>query len=90
MQETWIQSLIQEDPTSHRTTKPISHNYWACVLQSRNRNYWHLHTLLWNEKPPQWETSAQHPQSSLQLPQQEKSHCSNKDPAQSKTNKYKQ
>ena len=24
---TWVQSLIQEDPTCHRATKPVHHNY---------------------------------------------------------------
>lgn len=28
MQETWVQSLVREDPTCWRATKPI-HNYWA-------------------------------------------------------------
>ena len=27
VQETRVQSLIQEDPTCHRATKPVSHNY---------------------------------------------------------------
>ena len=26
---TWIQSLIQEDPTCRRATKPMHHNYWS-------------------------------------------------------------
>jgi len=31
MQETWVQSLIWEDPTCHGVTKPVYHNYWAGV-----------------------------------------------------------
>ena len=27
MQETWVQSLIQEDPTCPGTTKPVRHRY---------------------------------------------------------------
>ena len=27
MQETWVQSLVWEDPMCHRTTKPQYHNY---------------------------------------------------------------
>ena len=33
MQGTRVQSLVREDPTYRRATKPIRHNYWACVLQ---------------------------------------------------------
>ena len=33
MQGTWIWSLVQEDPTCLKATKPRSHNYWALVLQ---------------------------------------------------------
>ena len=31
MQETWVQSLIWEDPTCHGATEPLNHNYWACA-----------------------------------------------------------
>ena len=34
MQETRVQSLIQEDYTYHRTAGPIRHDYWALTLQS--------------------------------------------------------
>ena len=27
MQGTWVQSLVQEDPTYHRAAKPARHNY---------------------------------------------------------------
>ena len=33
MQGTWVQSLVQEDPTGRWATKPASHNYWARVPQ---------------------------------------------------------
>ena len=29
MQETWVRSLVQADPTGRRTTKPMPHNYWS-------------------------------------------------------------
>ena len=33
MWETWVQSLVQENSTCHRATKPMCHNYWAHALQ---------------------------------------------------------
>ena len=33
MQGTWVWSLIWADPTCYRATKPMHHNYWACVLE---------------------------------------------------------
>ena len=27
LQETRVQSLVQEDPTGHRATEPVRHNY---------------------------------------------------------------
>ena len=42
-----FQSLVQEDPTCHRATKPMCHNYWACILEPRSCNYWaHVPQLL--------------------------------------------
>ena len=32
-QETWVRSLIWEDSTGLRATKPSGHKYWACTLQ---------------------------------------------------------
>ena len=40
MQETQVWSLIWEDSTCCRATKPVPHNYWACALESRSRNCW--------------------------------------------------
>ena len=78
MQETWIQSLIQEDPTYCRATKPIHHNYWACALE----------LMLHNEKPQQWEAHAPQLERSSRSPQLEKSPCSSKDPARPQINKW--
>ena len=67
MQETQVQSLIQEDPTCYGATKTMSHNYWACDLEPESHNHWSPRTLervlhnkssLSNEKPAlQWESS---------------------------------
>ena len=47
MQGTQVQSLIQEDSTSHRATKPVSHNYWARVRRARAPHK----RGRWSEKP---------------------------------------
>ena len=31
MQGTRVRALVWEDPTCRGTTRPVSHNYWACV-----------------------------------------------------------
>ena len=47
MQGTWLRALVQEDPTCHRATKPVRHNYWACTLEPASHNYWaHVLQLL--------------------------------------------
>ena len=33
MQGTRVGALVREDPTCHGATKPMRHNYWACVPQ---------------------------------------------------------
>ena len=43
MQGTWVQALVQEDPTCHGATKPVHHNYWTCTLEPMSHNYWSLH-----------------------------------------------
>ena len=40
MQRTRVQSLVWEDPTCSRVTKPVRHNYWACALEPVSHNYW--------------------------------------------------
>ena len=55
MQRTWLQALVQEDPTCHGATKPVNHNYWARVPQLLKPT--RLEPMLHN-KPPQWEASA--------------------------------
>ena len=52
---TWVQSLVQEDPTCHRATKPVCHNYSACAVEPTSCNYWSLcafESELCNERSP--------------------------------------
>ena len=61
MSETWIRSLIWEDPTCHGATKPVCDNYWACALEPGSRIYWSLHTLeIWKTQqwPQDWKRSV--------------------------------
>ena len=69
MQGTQVQALVWEDPTCHRATKPMRHNYWACALEPMSHNYSARHattTEAWvprahalqQEKPLQWEAQA--------------------------------
>ena len=47
MQATEVWGLVREDPTCHRATKPVHHNYWACPLEPASHNYWaHVPRLL--------------------------------------------
>ena len=64
MQGTWVQSLVQEDPTWHRATKPVRHNYWAhmpqvlkpacsraCAPQQEKLLQWEAHALQLDNSP---------------------------------------
>ena len=66
MQGTRVRALVREDPTCHRATKLVCHNYWACALEPVSHNYWahmpqlqkpaHPEPRLRNkDKSPQWE-----------------------------------
>ena len=47
IQGTRVWALVQEDPTCHRATKSVRHNYWACALEPTCHNYWaHVPQLL--------------------------------------------
>ena len=78
MQEIQFLPLVQEDPTCHRATKPMCHNYWACVLEPGNQSY----RSQGYRKP-----SDPQPESSPHSPQLEKSRHISEVPAKSKTNK---
>ena len=83
MQETRAQSLILEDLTCLRATKPVHHNCWAHALEPGSHNYW-AHALqllksksardcaLQQEKPLQWEALAPQLESNSPSPQPEK------------------
>ena len=36
---TWVQFQAWEGPTCLGATKPMCHNYWACVLELASHNY---------------------------------------------------
>lgn len=89
--ETWVQSLMGEDPTCHRAITPVHHNCWTCAPQPRKLNSWSLHVpepelckegSHCNEKPPRHERKNSH--HTLQL---EKSLCSSESLVQPKINK---
>ena len=40
VQVTRVQSLVWEDCTCRRATKPECHSYRACTLEPRNHSYW--------------------------------------------------
>ena len=50
----WVRSLVWEDSTCLRAVKPVSHNYWAWVLQLLKPTYPTACALQW-EKHLQWE-----------------------------------
>ena len=83
-QETQVRSLIQEDATCHRTTKPMHCNYWACALKPVSHTT-ETHTPQL-EKPSQWEAHAIIREQPLLTTAREKP-IQHKDPAQPKINK---
>ena len=62
MQGMWVQSLGQEDSTSHRAPGPRDHSYWVGTWPSASCNYWSLRAwdlssaseaLQWDARAPQ-------------------------------------
>ena len=49
VQGTRVRALAWEDPTCHGATRPVSHNYWACVSGACAPR---------QERPRQWEARA--------------------------------
>ena len=43
MQESWVRTLVREDSTHPRATKPVHHNYWTSALEPGSHSYWRLH-----------------------------------------------
>ena len=65
MQETWVQSLMGEESTGCRATKPLGHSYWACAVEPHshdNQSQCTLEPGLCNRSPhsekPRTETRA--------------------------------
>ena len=79
MQGTWVLSLVQEDPTCCRATKPVSCNYWAWVLRLLKPACPKAHDLQ-QEKPLQWEARSQG-RAAPTCPNYRKPTCSNEDSA---------
>ena len=76
MQGTQVRSLLREDPTCRRATKPERHNYWAHVPQLLKPTHPKARALQ-QEKPPQWEACTK---SSPCSPQLEKAHVQQRRP----------
>ena len=76
MQDTWVQSLIREDTTSHGAIKPMNLNFWASALEPGGQK----------KNPPQWEAHLLQVESRSHLLQLEESPHGNEDP-QPKINK---
>ena len=57
MQEARICTLIWEDATCHRATKPGNHSYWGHVLPLPRPARWRA-CALQQEEPQQWEAPA--------------------------------
>ena len=53
MQGTQVRSLVWEDPTCRRATKPANHNYWAHAPKAHAPQ---------QEKPLQWEPAHRNEQ----------------------------
>ena len=69
-QGTRLRALVQGDPTCHRPTKPVRHNYWAWALEPTSHSYWarvpqllkpaHLEPTLCNKRSHHNEKPAHH------------------------------
>ena len=49
MQDTQVQSPVQEGPTCHVATKPVYYNCWACALEPRSSITEAQATLWWGD-----------------------------------------
>ena len=72
-----VWSLVQEDPTCHRATKHMSHNYGAHGLQPL-KPMCPRACVQQQEKPPQWEAGAPQWSVAPHSPQLEKAHAATK------------
>ena len=95
-QGTWVQSLVWEDPTCRRATKPVHYNYWACALEPKHHNHWahtsqlltsvHLEPMLRNKRSHRMRSPRTATKSSPRSPQLEKAWVQQRRP---NTTKYK-
>ena len=78
MQGTRVQALVWEDPTCRGATKPVSHNYWACVSGACAPQ---------QERPRWWEARAPRRRVAPARRNWRKPSHRNEDPTQPKINK---
>ena len=78
MQGTRVRALVWEGPTCRGATKPVSHNYWACVSGA---------CALQQERPQQWEARAPRWRVAPTCRNWRKPSHRNEDPTQTKINK---
>ena len=84
MQETRVQTLVQEDSRCCEAMKPMHLNYWA--REARLPKPEHSRACAPQEKSPQWEARTLRLKSSLHSRQLEKPTRSDGDPAQPERN----
>ena len=94
MQGAQVQVLVLEDPTFHGATKPIHHNYQACVLEPASHNYWArmpqllkpacLEPMLHNKRSHRNEKPAHCNEEKPCSPQLEKAHAQQRRPKTAK------
>ena len=84
MQETWVQTLVQEDSRCCEATKPVRLNYWA--REARLPKPEHSRACAPQEKSPQWEARTLRLKGSLHSRQLEKPTHSDGDAAQPEIN----
>ena len=78
MQGTQVWSLVQEDPTCRRATKPVCHNYWARMLQLLKPVL--LEPVLRNQEATAMRSPRTATKSSPRSPQLEEAHAQQRRP----------
>ena len=88
MQETWVRSLIWEDPTCQRAPKPVRHDSWAYALEPGSQNFWACESqnlCSQQVKPLHWETFTPQLKSNPHSPQLRKTYVWQWRPSMTKT-----
>ena len=78
VQGTRVRALVREDPTCHRATKPVHHNYWARVPQLLKPM--HLEPMLRNKRATAMRSPHTATKSSPRSPQLEKARTQQRRP----------